>query len=97
MELKMVNPITRLTAGGILDILSMAITHGVKISISWCPEGEYCTLSVIKGNCVEKIRITNTELDYAKDDERLFRNKLQYAVYKVTNAYKYETKKRGDS
>lgn len=97
MKFRMVNPITRLTAGGILDILSMTMTHGVKISISGCPEGEYYTLSAIKGNCVEKVRITNTELDYAKDDERLFRDKLLYAVHRVTTAYEHETKKRGDS
>lgn len=90
----MVNPVTRLSMGGLLDILSMANIHGVKISVSYCEEGEYYVLSVSKGNCVEKRHISNSELDAARNDEQLFRIRLRYAIYNVLNAYEFEKEKR---
>jgi hypothetical protein len=82
-----VNPATRLTAGGILDILSLARGYGVKISVSWCEEGEYYILSVVKGDCVERLLITDSELDMAQNDELVFRHKLRYAIHLVTVRY----------
>lgn len=81
-RLNMVNPATRLTTGGMLDILSLSRIHGVKISVSWFEEGEYYLIAVTKGDRTIRERVSHTELDNARNDELLFRNKLRYAIYR---------------
>lgn len=79
----MYNPATRLTAGGMLDILSLSRIHGVKISVSWFEEDECYILTVTKGDRTIRERITNAELDAAYNDEHCFRQKLRYAIYRI--------------
>lgn len=78
----MVNPATRLTTGGMLDILSLSRIHGVKISVSWFEEGECYVITVTKGDRTIRERVSHTELDNARNDELCFRNKLRYAIYR---------------
>lgn len=79
----MLNPATRLTTGGMLDILSLARLYDVKISMSWFEEGEYYVLTVTKGDCTIREHITAAELDAAHNDELAFRHKLRYAIYQL--------------
>lgn len=85
-RLNMVNPATRLTMGGMLDILSLSRIHGVKISVGWFEEGECYVITVSKGDRVIRERITATELDAARNDELCVRHKLHYAIHRL----KYE-------
>lgn len=80
-RLNMVNPATRLTTGGMLDILSLSRIHGVKISVSWFEEDECYILKVTKGDRTVHERITATELDAARNDELCVRYKLHYAIH----------------
>lgn len=89
-----VNPATRLTTGGMLDILSLARIHGVNISVSWFEEGDYYVLFVRKGNIAEKVIITDSELDAARNDELAFRHKLRYTIHRVTQEYDFQEKRR---
>lgn len=82
----MVNPATRLTMGDMLDILSLSRIHGVKISVNWFEEDECYILKVTKGDRTIRERITDTELDAARNDELCFRHKLHYAIHRI----KYE-------
>lgn len=79
----MVNPATRLTMGGMLDILSLSRIHGVKIAVSWFEEGEYYVLTVTKGDRTIRERITAAELDAARNDELQLRHKLHYAIHQL--------------
>lgn len=81
-RLNMVNPATRLTTGGMLDILSLSRIHGVKISVSWFEEDECYFIQVTKGDRTIRERVSHTELDNARNDELCFRNKLRYAIYR---------------
>lgn len=83
----MVNPYSRLTMGGILDILTLARIHGVKISVSWFEEKESYVLTVFKGDYSERVYITNSELDVARNDELFFRTKIRYAIHVVITKY----------
>lgn len=89
-----VNPATRLTTGGMLDILSLARIHGVNISVSWFEEGECYVLFVRKGNVAERVNITDSELDAARNDELAFRHKFRYAIHRVTQKYDFQEKRR---
>lgn len=93
----MVNPYSRLTMGGVLDILSLARIHGVKISVCWFEEKECYVLTVFKGDCSERVYISNSELDAAKNDELFFRNKIHYAIHVVTSKCHSTKEKKHDS
>lgn len=73
-----INPATKLSTGGMLDVLSLARIHEVKISVGWFEEGECYILTVSKGE-----RISENELDNARNDELAFRHKLHYAIHRI--------------
>lgn len=78
-----INPATKLSTGGMLDVLSLARIHGVKISVGWFEEGECYILTVSKGDRVIRERISENELDNARNDELAFRHKLHYAIHRI--------------